>query len=117
MMTGLDVYNKAIMLLGYDQCEINHGAQDEILPKALDVINNIMIDLNLSLIDSLADEIKGTLKQTDALCTGTAMLISMLQGDTNKNVIFTGLYNAKRAIALGGKAYIEDVLPIDDGGV
>lgn len=116
-MTGLDIYNKAIMLLGYDQSEINFGARDEILPKALDIINNIIIDLNLSLIDSLADEVKGTLKQLDALCSGTAMLISLLQGDTNKNVIFTGLYNAKRAIALSGKAYIEDVLPIDDGGV
>ena len=116
-MTGLDIYNKAMMLLGYDQNTVNHGAIDEIMPKALDIINNILIDLNLSPINSLAEEINGTPKQKDALCSGTAMLIALLEGDTNKNVIFTGIYNAKRSIALKTSANIEDVLPTDDGGV
>ena len=34
-MTGLDIYNKAMMLLGYDQNTVNQGATDEIMAENL----------------------------------------------------------------------------------
>ena len=39
------------------------------------------------------------------------MLISLIEGDSSKNRIFTALYNAKRASSLKAKAIIADVMP------
>ncbi|MBQ9965316.1 MAG: hypothetical protein IJP22_01135 [Clostridia bacterium] len=115
-MSGLDILNKAILLLGYNQATFSDNKSDFNI-RALDVINNICIDLGLTTIDSLTSIITADKRKFDALTTGVAMLLSLLEGDTNKNIIFTGLYNAKRAICLKTSSVVEDVMPYDDGGV
>lgn len=115
-MSGLDILNKAILLLGYNKNSFSSNKNDFNL-RALDIINNICIDLNIPTIDSLSGNIAANARIYDALATGVAMLLSLLEGDTNKNIIFTGLYNAKRAICLKSSSVIEDVMPFDDGEV
>ena len=116
MMCGLDILNKAILLLGYNKSAFSDN-KNEFNARALDVINNICIDLGISTIKTLSCVIDADDRKLDTLGTGVAMLLSLLEGDTNKNIIFTGLYNAKRAICLKSSSVVKDVLPIDDGGV
>ncbi len=115
-MSGLDILNKAILLLGYNKTAFSDNKNDFNI-RALDAINNICIDLNIPTIEALSSTITADARKFDALGTGVAMLLSLLEGDTNKNIIFTGLYNAKRANCLRSSAVIEDVMPYDDGGV
>lgn len=115
-MSGLDILNKAIILLGYNKTAFSENKNDFNI-RALDIINNICIDLNIPTIKTLSSSLIAEVRKFDALATGVAMLLSLLEGDTSKNVIFTGLYNAKRAICLKSSSVIEDVIPFDDGEV
>ena len=62
-------------------------------------------------IELLSDELAVSKEFFDALCCGTAMLLSLAEGDGGKNAVFTQLYEAKRAKALAKVSIIEDRLP------
>lgn len=114
-MNGYDIYDKASIRLGYKGSGKNEILDSRLVGRALEFVNQISIDLKLGAVENLSDEILCSEELGEALCCGTAMLISMAEGDINKNVIFTALYNAKRAAALGECCYIKDNLPVTEG--
>lgn len=115
MMNGYDIYDRAIIRLGYKSTGKTEITDSGIMIRAVEFINQIAIDLKLGPIKDLSDKIECSNEFSEALCCGVAMLISLSEGDANKNVIFTALYNAKRAAVLSSKAFIEDTLPTMEG--
>lgn len=116
-MTGYDIFNRAVMLLGYTYPDGGITANNALLNRACDVIDQICSDLGVQRIDALECELNIDEKTADALLYGTAMLLSLTEGDAVKNQLFAQLYNAKRSAALASLHRIYDVLPTDDGGV
>lgn len=115
-MTGYEVYRKAAALVGVDTAAEN-SQNSSVIRRASDVINQICYDLRMHGIENLSDGILDcSEKQFDALCYGTAMLLSLSEGNA-KNSAFTDIYNAKRSAALAGRSVLKDVIPKDDGGV
>lgn len=115
-MTGYDIYKKAAARLG-DSDSLNGILEDSAkLNIALEAINQIAVDLKLQEINSLSDDMTLDKKQTDALCSGVAMLIALSDGNSEKNHIYTGIYNAKRAMVLADVSIIEDKLPFSESG-
>ena len=54
-----------------------------------DLISQIAADLRISGIPSLSVDLSASSAQTEALIYGTAMLLSLVEGDSSKNRIFT----------------------------
>ncbi len=114
-MNGYEIYDKAAIRLGYKGTGKNEVLDTRLVGRALEFVNQIALDLKLGSVNDLSEDINCSACLSEALCCGTAMLMSLSEGDTNKNVIFTALYNAKRAAALSKTAFIEDTLPIAEG--
>lgn len=115
-MTGYDIYKKCLARLG-NSCSLNEGLDDSgMINTALEAINQIALDLKLQEINSLSDQLNLDKKQIDALCSGVTMIIALSNGDTEKNNIYTTIYNAKRAMILADVSHIEDKLPISESG-
>ena len=114
-MNGYDIYDRAMIRLGYKATGKNEIIDAGIMSRATEFINQIAVDLKLKAIVDLSDNINCSNELSEALCCGVAMLISLCESDANKNVIFTALYNAKRAAVLSNKILIEDTLPIAEG--
>lgn len=114
-MNGYEIYNKALIRLGYKGTGDNEVLDSRIVGRVLEFINQIAIDLKLNTVNNLSEEISNLTEICEALCCGVAMLLSLSEGDANKNVIFTALYNAKRAGALSKASFIEDNLPVAEG--
>lgn len=109
-MNGYEIYRKAIIRLGYDSSN-----NQRLMGRALELINQILVDLDLDTKTSLAEEIICDKKTIDAICCGVAMLISLSESDGEKNSVFASIYNSKRAAVLSGKNMVKDVLPVAEG--
>ncbi len=105
-MTGNEIYKRALGLLGY-----LNGDTENFLKRALDIINQICLDLKIPALKRLSDTLQISNQKIDALCYGTAMLFALVEGDGAKNQLFASLYNSKRATALSCSEKIEDKLP------
>lgn len=116
-MTGNDVYTRTLALLGYLNTSYLNAGMDNLLKRMPDVIEQVCLDLKMPKIYRLSDEIVATEEQCDALCYGTAMIVALMEGDGEKNELFTKIYNAKRATALSRIEKIEDKLPTASYGV
>lgn len=111
-MSGYDIYKKALLRLGYNDAGIN----DSKISIAKELINQILSDLRLEPINEMSYKIKASRDHLEAVCCGLAMLLSLSEGDSAKNQLFTDLYNAKRAAILSEISFIEDKLPIAESG-
>ncbi len=109
-MSGYDLFKKALVRLSYT------NSYNKLSNKALEFINQICIDLKLPTIESLSDKIEQENEIKEALCCGIAMLLTLSEGDSEKNSIYTNLYNSKRAAVLSKVTYVEDVLPKTQNG-
>lgn len=110
-MSGYDIFKKAILRLSYGNYENN------LIAKALEFINQICIDLKLPVIDNISNTLEASPEYIEAVCLGLAMLLTLSEGDSEKNRVYTNLYNAKRAALLSKTTCIEDVLPnLKSGG-
>lgn len=115
-MNGYELYNKVIARLGFKRFET--GAKDSgLLSRTLELINQICLDLNLKESKNLNENMQLTESEKEALICGVAMLFSLSEGDSEKNKIYTDLYNARRAALLSKTSQIEDVLPKNYDGV
>ena len=103
-MTGYDIIKKASIRLGYDNCSQTFNQ------RGLEYINQICSELKINNIISLSQNVTQDLEQVEVICCGVAMLISFVEGDTEKNKVYTNLYNAKRTALLSKINIIEDVL-------
>ncbi len=113
-MTGNEVFTRVLNLLGYLNSQTVRGDNENLLKRAPDIINQICFDLKIGSVKRLSDKINADSKKLDALCYGVAMIMALVEGDGDKNKVFTDIYNAKRAMALSSKEYVEDKLPKAD---
>ena len=114
-MNGYEICKSAFLRLGFDnETEIslhkNNSARD------LEFINQIAEDLNLSTLEELSQTPEWSKKEIQAVISGLTMMLSVYEGDTSKNQIFTTIYNARRAAILGKISKIEDTLPVSESG-
>lgn len=110
-MTGYDIYKKALVRLSYKDFE------NKLSIKALEFINQICNDLKMPTIQSLSQNLDCSSDRIEAVCCGLMMLLTLSEGDSEKNNIYTNIYNSKRASVLSKTVYVEDVLPnIESGG-
>lgn len=110
-MKGFDIYKKAMLLLGYNDIVNNPPLQIRFEEQGAELISQIAADLQILDISSLSSDLVIDTVQAEALIYGTAMLLSLTEGDTSKNRVFTELYNAKRAAALKKIGKITDIMP------
>lgn len=109
-MNGYEIFKRALIRLGFSDYE------NRLSSKALEFINQICLDLKLSTVKNLSEEIKLSSEQEEALCCGIAMLLSFSEGDSEKNKLYCDLYNSKRASVLSKVCFVEDTLPKMSGG-
>ncbi len=110
-MNGYDLYKKAILRLGFNP-EDKRILQEGQLARALEIINQIALDLKQEPLSELYEELAFEKDVLEALCCGVAMQLSLIEGEVGKNQVWTVIYNAKRASVLGNVGLVEDTLPI-----
>ena len=110
-MTAYDIYTRVLSISGH----LNSGEEtvehQMILERMPDIINQICLDLKMPQIKGLSDEMNISSLQADALCYGTAMLLAVSESESEKNQLFTQIYNAKRAAVLSSKETVKDTFP------
>lgn len=116
-MTGNDVFERVLNLLGYINSYNAKVDKESLLNRAPQIINQICLDLKIPQINRLSDEIDANASAQEALCYGVAMLLALIEGDGDNNKVFADIYNAKRMTALSSKTVIEDKLPTVSYGV
>lgn len=111
-MTGNDIYLTVTTLLGFSEALSDIHNDIALRERMLVTLNRIGADLcDMPPVKSLNDGINLSSAFCEALIYGVAMLISLTDGDSEKNSIFTSLYNSKRAAAKAQKATVNDTLP------
>ena len=114
-MNGYEICKAAHLRLGTDNpAEIT--LHNNTSKRDLEFINQIAEDLNLKPIAELSTKPDWDNKQIGAVISGVTMLMSFIDGETEKNRVFTAIYNAKRAALLGGIEKIKDTLPVSESG-
>ncbi len=116
-MTGFEIYRRAMSLLGYTNSSGDISDSSVLLNRTADALHHICVDLGLKAPKILSEALEVDEKQCDAVVCGVAMLLSLGQGDSEMNGIFTSLYNSKRAAVKAQSNKISDVLPALDGGM
>ncbi|MBE6749896.1 MAG: hypothetical protein E7560_01870 [Ruminococcaceae bacterium] len=114
-MNGYDLYEKVLTRLGYVGGNTVNTEQ-RFFSSFLELCNQIAADLKLAEIKDYEQPLELTPQEAEALCCGTAMLLAFSEGDSNKNKLFTEIYNAKRAALLSKTDYIIDNLPVTESG-
>ena len=110
-MTGNDLYERVMNLLGYVG-NYDSITEDSVLYKrTLHVINQVLIDLKQEEIGDMNCELNLSGAYIEALVYGVAMMMSLIGGDGNINRIFTDIYNSKRSAVLNETDSIVDLLP------
>ena len=115
-MTGHNLFDDVMKLLGYTDFEGNIQDTSGLKARALTVINRILGDIgSKTQISKLSDTLNLSKEQAEALPYGVAMLLSLSDGNGEKNRIFTAIYNSKRAVCKGAKSSVRDTLPVTYG--
>lgn len=114
-MNGYELCEKAFLRLGFDN-ENNISLHNRSSRRTLEFINQIAEDLKIKPLNELSEELELTREETEAVCSGVAMLFSLTEGETAKNQFYTDIYNAKRAAVLSKTLRIEDTLPTAESG-
>lgn len=111
-MTGNDIFVTVTTLLGFADTLSDVNSDTSLRERALMALNRIGADLcGMKPIDSLNCSVNINSGYGEALIYGTAMLLSLTDGDSEKNSIFTTLYNAKRTAAKSQIVSVNDALP------
>ena len=110
-MKGYDIYKRCMSLMGYIASNDEVISDYTLIARFLEFLNQIALDLKMPSIESLSEELSVSTEKIDALCYGTAMLLSFSEGDMTKNQFFANIYNSKRTAALSEVSNISDVLP------
>ena len=119
-MTGCEVYNSALSLLGYAENSGNNQLTQRVMNRALPIINLVYGDLRricgmeAKRLETLSDEIKLPEKAIDVLVCGVAGYAAMAEGDDSAQAIWSAEYQARRT-TLSRVGEIKDVLPSPEG--
>lgn len=115
-MTGTEIYKRAMLMLGYNDCDGNIAEEQAHASRAVDVINQIGLDLCcMPPITTLSDEIQVSERVEEAMPYGVGMLLALSENDGAKNTLFCELYNLKRAAARRCVHTVRDTLPVSGG--
>ena len=116
-MTGSELLNKSLQLLGYSDSNGNSHLTQITRSRALPTINLVYAELSRNCgventpLDSLSDELKLSERVLNEIMPcGVAMYIANAEGDTNAQMFWEREYNSKRA-TLSRFENIEDKLP------
>lgn len=115
-MKGNEAYKRVLNLLGYLNNDDSITSDISLYKRALHAFNQILVDLKQQEINGLECEIDIPKASCEALIYGVAMLLSLTSGDSERNRIFTEIYNAKRSAALSNIDAVSDVMPTTFGG-
>ncbi len=111
-MTVNDIYNSVVKLLGYNNLYLSVEDNDILKKRAVEFVNRIGFDLfKMPPVNNFLEEFELAIEHEAALIYGVCMLLSLSEGDGDKNRLFTELYNAKRAEAKSQISKITDVFP------
>lgn len=114
-MNGYEICKAAFLRLGLNS-DTEIPLHSKTSKRDLEFVNHIADDLNLKPLEELSAEVEWSAKETQAVISGVAMMLSFTEGETAKNQLFTAIYNAKRAALLGKISKIEDTLPTSESG-
>lgn len=111
-MTGNEIYNRAVELIGAYVAGCGENEDIMLKRQAKVFINQILSDLTFDVqISNLSDEILCDKDVLQALPFGVAMLICVAAGITEKQGFFAGIYESRRARIKSCTAQRTDTLP------
>lgn len=117
-MTGQEMLNRALLLLGYSDAQGNVADEERVKLRALSVLNTVYSDLFYILFDegfkplvtlSQKIELPERVLQ-DVMPYGVASFLAMSESDGDNQQVYTVLYNRKRT-AINRQSATRDVLP------
>lgn len=111
-MKGYEIYKRVLNLLGYINQDDIVTSDEALFRRALYAMNQILADLKQNEMKDLNCDINISKVTEEALVYGTAMMLSLIGGDSELNRVFTQVYNSKRSAALNEITAVTDVLPI-----
>ena len=115
-MTGLNVVNQALGLLGYAENDGNTQLTQRVMNSVLPSFNLVytdlcrICDLEIKRINNLSEEVELPDKALDILICGVASYIAGAEGDENMQYFWSGEYKARRTTLTKITEY-KDVLP------
>ncbi len=116
-MTGSEILNKALRLLGYSESNGNAHLTQTVRNRALPIINLVYAELarnceqEFEPLESLNDELKLPDRAiNEVMPAGIATYIAQAEGDDAAQSFWGAEYNAKR-VTLSHFGEIKDVLP------
>lgn len=120
-MSGSEMINKALVLLGYTDSTGEISGEQRFRSRALTVLNNIYADLfyikhtdGFIPLSKITDNIELSERElNDVMPYGVAALLAQSESDGDQQQIFILLYNSKRA-ALTKSEAVGDVIPFPD---
>lgn len=110
-MKAFDIYKRAMRLLGYGDILNDEALRQRFEEQSAELISQIAADLHIQGISSLSDELEADAQQIEALACGTAMLISLIEGDSSKTAFYPRFTMPSAHHLLKLKRIIADVMP------
>ncbi len=118
-MTGNEIVNRALGLLGYAENNGNLQLTQRILQKALPLVNMVYGDiariygLEKQRLDNLSEQFEISDKAADVLACGVASYIANSEGDDNAQSFWAAEYQSRRT-TLSRVTEYKDVLPLPE---
>lgn len=118
-MTGQQMFDKAMTLLGYVGSHNEISGKNELLSRGLVFINQIYSDLHYASyktdfipLNNINGEINLPIRVLhDVMPYGVAMYLAQAEGDGDNQQMFSALYNQKRGSVKATSTNIVDSLP------
>ncbi len=110
-MTANDIYNSALIIAGFADCENIDGSFLSPGGTPLLTVNRALSELNTAVASTLNQELSISGALADAVVFGTARLIAASRHDTVILNDLTEQYNRFRARALAGTTQKRESLP------
>lgn len=118
-MTGNEILQRALALLGYAENNGNLQLTQRILQKALPLVNLVygniarMCGIKKERLESLSEEIELSDKAADVFTCGVAAYIAGTEGDDSAQALWSAEYQSRRT-TLSRVTEINDVLPVPE---
>lgn len=115
-MTGKQIVNQALGLLGYAESNGNLQLTQRVMNRILPSVNLVYCDLrrvcglDYKKLNSLSEEIELPDKALDVFACGVAGYIALTEGDDNAQAVWSAEYSARRVTLSQVTEYV-DVLP------
>ena len=118
-MTGNDIVNRALGLLGYAENNGNLQLTQRILQKSLPLVNMVygdiarMCGIKKQRLDNLSEQFEISDKAADVFACGVASYIANSEGDDNAQAFWAAEYQNRRP-TLSRVTEYKDILPVPE---